>query len=236
MRQRFPGLRIEMHEPMWCEDCYFPIYFHQGLAEGDYDENWAFEFMWNSIEMVRQGRALSLYYYNLACDIPLYLHMNMKADNDQLLAFWWMASTVRHLGIGGGHGSPQSEASPQGGPGAKLPAYDPAKHYAAYKTAMATYNRLLPYFTHGQFLGVGKDETLHLHVLPDRPGGVLMVFNLTQRPQLRTIRVPLAKLNLRGGQSPSVRGADSHVDGKQLVLSLKLEPESPRLVEIAGGE
>ena len=47
------------------------------------------------------GKALSLYEYNLAYDIPLYLHIHCGQDNDRMLAFWWYASTCRHLGIGG---------------------------------------------------------------------------------------------------------------------------------------
>ena len=47
------------------------------------------------------GKALSLYEYNLAYDIPLYLHIHCGQDNQQMLAFWWYASTCRHLGIGG---------------------------------------------------------------------------------------------------------------------------------------
>ena len=49
-------------------------------------------------------RAKSLYYYNLAYNIPLYLHINLKTDNANALAFWWYASTCRHLGIGGKYG------------------------------------------------------------------------------------------------------------------------------------
>ena len=48
------------------------------------------------------GKALCLYYYNLACDIPLYDHITMEDDNDAGLSFWWYASTVRHLGISDG--------------------------------------------------------------------------------------------------------------------------------------
>jgi len=30
-------------------------------------------------------RAVSLYYYNMAYSIPLYLHVNLKADNENAL-------------------------------------------------------------------------------------------------------------------------------------------------------
>ena len=105
MRKKHPGVLVEAHDPVWPWTArYLPSYFLQGFTGNHYQENWGFEFMWNPIEDLKSGRALCLYYYNLGCDIPLYDHITMEADNDQCLSFWWYTSTVRHLGIGGKKG------------------------------------------------------------------------------------------------------------------------------------
>ena len=41
-----------------------------------------------------RGRAVSLYYYNLAYSIPLYLHIDLKTDNENALVFWWYRQHV----------------------------------------------------------------------------------------------------------------------------------------------
>ena len=116
IKRNNPETLIEMHDPIWpWRSCnYVQTYFKQGFDDnGYYHENWGFEFMWNCIDDLITGKALSLYYYNLAVSIPLYLHINMAADNDNCLFFWWAASTVRHLGIGGktGHKSVELEGA-----------------------------------------------------------------------------------------------------------------------------
>jgi len=230
LRQQHPDLRIEMHDGVWPWGCrYLPSYFHQGLQGGDYDENWAYEFMWNSIGDIRSGKAMCLYYYNLAYDLPMYLHFNMHADNDHCLAFWWMASTVRHIGFGGRTHAAHMEPH---GPLAVLTPEQQQKRFDQYKEAMIVYNRLKRYFTHGQFIGIGGDETLQLHTLPDRPGGVLMVFNLSDKPATRTVRVPLDKLNLKPPVLPAVTGAAASLAGNELLLQVELGPESPAIIEI----
>lgn len=98
VRRECPGVLIEVHDPVWPwhTSVYAPTYFQQGFGDnGAYDENWGFEYMWSCLDDLKSGRALSLYYYNLGCNIPLYLHITMAADNDNCLFFWWAASTVR---------------------------------------------------------------------------------------------------------------------------------------------
>ena len=58
--------------------------------------------MWAPMEDLLSGRAITLYYYNLAYGLPLYIHIDLRADNQNALVFW-NASTCRHLGIGGTH-------------------------------------------------------------------------------------------------------------------------------------
>ena len=143
IRQACPGLTIEAHDPVWpwSQSIYVPTYFQHGFGEtGCYDENWGFEYMWDCLNDLKSGRALALYYYNLACNVPIYLHITMAADNDACVFFWWVASTVRHVGIGGKESSKTIE--PAGG----FPARDPQKRFAAYKKQMALYQKLKPYF------------------------------------------------------------------------------------------
>jgi hypothetical protein len=174
IRQACPGLTIETHDPIWpWSTCiYVPTYFQHGFGNtGSYDENWGFEYMWDCLNDLKSGRALALYYYNLGCNVPLYLHITMAADNDACVFFWWTASTVRHLGIGGKESNKTIE------PADGLPPRDSEARFAAYKQQMALYKRLKPYFVRGEFHGIA--ETAHLHTLPGKPGGVLNVFNLT---------------------------------------------------------
>jgi len=230
IRQQFPNVRIEMHDGVWPWGCrYLPSYFRQGLKDGDYDENWAYEFMWNSINDLRSGKALCLYYYNLAYDIPMYLHFNIHADNEQCLVFWWMASTVRHIGFGGRTNAARME------PHGKLTVRTPEQQHRLfdrYKDAMTQYNRLKRYFTHGKFSSIGEDETLHLHTLSDRPGGVLVVFNLGDEYVKRVLRLPLRKLNLISSDMPPIKGATGSLDGADLLLEIELSAESPAVIEI----
>ena len=86
-----------------------------------HDELWGFEYMWDPYTDLLSGKALSLYEYNLAYDIPLYLHINSAHDSPTMLAFWWYASCCRHLGIGGLDEDDQQWPAARGGD-AHLPA------------------------------------------------------------------------------------------------------------------
>ena len=217
-KRECPGLLVEAHDPVWPWAMrYVPTYFRQSLTGRRYDENWGFEFMWNPIEDLRSRRALCLYYYNLAYSIPLYDHLTMEGDNDNCLAFWWYASTVRHLGIGGRKGLNSTQEN--------------EARYAAYQAAMATYRRLKPWFTRGVF--VGLDELVHLHTLPGRAGGVVLAFNLDKGPAQRDVVIPwrLLGVTARQGEGLHVSGPVRSEAGKEgLRLSFELPPESPVLV------
>lgn len=215
MRRRFPHVLVEAHDPVWPWTFrYLPSYFRQGFGGDRYQENWGFEFMWQPIEDLRSGRALCLYYYNLGCDIPLYDHITMESDNDACLSFWWYASTVRHLGIGGKKGlnSPVENET----------------RWQAYRAAVGEYNRLRPFFTRGRFVGLG--ETAHLHVLDGE--AVLNVFNLTDQPEHRELRLDTLRAGLPAPTELRVLGAESVVEGAELVLTLDLPALSPVLVEV----
>ncbi|HPO84593.1 MAG TPA: discoidin domain-containing protein [Candidatus Hydrogenedentes bacterium] len=226
VKKRVPGILVEAHDPVWPWFVrYLPIYFDQTtdptFRPGSYDENWGFEFMWNPIEDLLSGRAICLYYYNLACEIPLYDHITMEKDNDACLAFWWYASTVRHLGIGGRKGL-DGQA-------------DNMTRWAHYKQAMQTYARWREWFVRGRF--VGLDEMLHLHVLSSRKGGILLAFNLSDQPMERSVTLALNQLNM-GEDEVNVVGAMADVEKPSGLLHLQLSvpPMSPLVIEITPKE
>jgi hypothetical protein len=219
IKRRVPGVLVEAHDPVWPWGVrYLPVYFDQTLEPvrrpGSYEENWGFEFMWNPIEDLISGRALCLYYYNLACDIPLYDHITAENDNDACLAFWWYASTVRHLGIGGkkGLGGKQENET----------------RWAAYKQAMARYRRLREWFVCGRLIGI--DELTHLHVLDTRSGGVLVTFNLEEKPIERSIVLDRAAMRL--GEVPAVDGARIEPNADHWIVRMSIPPRSPKVIEI----
>jgi hypothetical protein len=223
IRQACPDLTIETHDPIWpwSTSIYVPTYFQHGFGDdGSYDENWGFEYMWDCLNDLKSGRALALYYYNLGCNVPIYLHITMAADNDACVFLWWTASTVRHLGIGGKESSKTIE--PAGG----LPPRDAEGRFAAYKAQMALYKRLKAYFVRGEFHGIA--ETAHLHTLPDRRGGVLAVFNLTETGQDLEFFVPASLLHT--DEELPVSGAEVSWQSDGVTLRLKLEPMSPAVV------
>ena len=223
VRRRCPGLTAEVHDPVWpwSTSLYVPTYFQQGFGElGSYDENWGFEYMWDCLNDLRSGKALALYYYALGCNVPLYLHITMAADNDRCVFFWWTASTVRHLGIGGKTSHPTIE------PGGGLPAYDRERRFAAYQAQMRIYRRLKPYFSRGRFHGLA--ENAHLHTLSGKPGGVLLLFNLKNEDQTMRASIPLSVLQ---SETPlPVQGAEAAYEKGQLQLRASLPPMSPALV------
>lgn len=208
VRQRHPNLLIEAHDPVWPWGVrYLPIYYLHDAGR-TFDEAWAFELSANSLEHLLSGRALSLFYYRLGYDLPLYLQINMDADNDNCLAFWWYASTVRHLGISGGRGNPE--------------------RFAAYKRALAEYMSMKELYVAGRFYAF--DELTHFHVLPEQGRCVMNAFNLTDTPISRTIDVRLADLELM--EEVGVDGAPFEMTGGKLTLELGIPPFSPLVVRM----
>lgn len=217
MRAEFPHVLVEAHDPVLPWNVrYLPTYYQQGFSNNRFQENWGFEFMWHPIEDLKSGRAMCLYYYNLGCDIPLYDHITMESDNDASLSFWWYASTIRHLGIGGKKGlNSKTENEPR---------------WQQYKKAVAEYNRLRPYYARGKFIGI--EETAHLHLLPSDRSAVLNVYNLGTAPQKREVKIDTEKVGLGKASELQVTGTESKVDGNHLVLTFDLPAESPALAEI----
>ena len=157
---RYPSVLIEMHDAIsgGSLNRYTPVYYHYGLP-GSYDENWGFELMWEPMEDLISGRARALYDYNQACNVPLYLHIDLREDNRDCLVFWWYASTCRHLGIGGEH--------------ADLAVTQ------AHRQAMRRYRQLERFYKRGEFFGM--NEEIHLHALPQENAFVINLFNLSDQ-------------------------------------------------------
>ena len=221
VRDECPGLLTEVHDPIWpwlgCT--YVPTYFRQGSGRrGCYDENWGFEFWVNCINDLRSGRAMSLYYYNLGSNIPIYLHITMAGDNDNCLFFWWAASTVRHLGIGGRSG--HETTSPK-----DRPAYNREQRYDSYRKHMRTYKSLKPYFVRGIFWGIA--ENIHIHTLPEKNGAVVNIFNISDEVKDLEFEIPK---NILGDCDGRVHGAESGWFSDALKIRLELPPMSHGLV------
>jgi hypothetical protein len=141
---------------------YVPLYYGYGKnvfgtspARG-FDTIWALEMMWDPLGNLVQGQSILFYYYNLAYSLPLYLHIDLRSDNENAVAFWWNASTIRYLGIGGTSQNP--------------------KINAAHAAAMKDYLRLKPFFTAGTFYGIC--ECIHVHKHPTDNAAVMNVFNI----------------------------------------------------------
>lgn len=157
VHKAYPKVLIEMHDAIagGSPARVTPVYYKYGLP-GSYDENWGFELMWDPLSDLREARGRSLYYYNLGCNVPIYLHIDLRKDNTNCVVLWWFASTCRHLGIGG--------TSP-----------DP-KVVEAQKEAMKRYRSLDRFFKRGEFYGI--NEEIHLHVMPSENAFTVNIFNL----------------------------------------------------------
>jgi len=207
VKRRYPHVLIEAHD--WIGGEYQPLYYQHGRPFS-FDERWGFEFMWDPYYDLLSGRALSLYEYNLAYEIPLYLHIHEGRDSTTMLAFWWYASTCRHLGIGG-VSDPQTPL------------------YAALKQAVTRYRRLKRFFTQGEFVGI--DPLSHLHVLPGGAAAVALFFNLSNEPHTRTVALDLSRLGLASLTEIEGGVLVRDADGK-LTLTVEIAPLSPALVEL----
>ena len=194
VHEEFPDVLIEQHDPIVGPGTvrYAPTYFLHGKP-GAFDEHWGFEYMIDAMDDIVSRRAYSLYYYNLAYGIPMYLHIDLRKDNARAMMFWWYASTCRHLGIGGKH-------------------LDPAV-WEAHKNAMRTYTALKRFYAQGVFYGL--DETVHVHTLPDLGECVVNVFNVDDAPASKTIRFRPEEIGLpravsrsraRRSRRPATRG------------------------------
>ena len=218
----YPRVLIEMHDPVVGGQNirYAPTYYGHGrTSDGTgltqalgFDSVWAFELMWMPMEDLLSGRAITLYYYNLAYGLPLYIHIDLRTDNEKALVFWWNASTCRHLGIGGTHKNPQVRR--------------------VHREAMATYRKLESFFKAGRFYGLG--ETVHVHVHPTEPAAVINCFNLEDRPIEQEVEFVPQRFGLDAKRSYGITGVMSHPSGQGYVLRFRVPARGHQLAEIQG--
>jgi hypothetical protein len=159
---------------------------------------------------ILSGRARSLYYYNLGCNVPVYLHIDLRKDKPGCVVLWWYASTCRHLGIGGTHA-------------------DPAV-VAAQKSAMQTYHALERFFKRGEFYGI--NEEVHLHVLPEENAFVVNLFNLSEENREIGGSIDLARMGLQAGRLKASSGDVGTIENGIWSIRRAIPPWSAQVVHV----
>jgi hypothetical protein len=209
---RYPRVLIEMHDMLSGGHISrpTPIYYKYGLP-GSYDCNWGFELMWSPLADIREGRARTLYEYNLGCNVPVYLHVDLRKDNPHCLVLWWYASTCRHLGIGGTNPDPRVVAAEQ--------------------AAMRRYHEWEAFFKRGEFVGVS--EEIHAHVLPAAGACVINIFNLSDRERAIAASCRLADLGLPGDASLRASEGWARVEAGTLTVGKVLPAWGADVVQIS---
>jgi hypothetical protein len=220
VHESHPDVLIEMHDPVSGASFsrYVPIYYGHGRCQDSeggckaagFDSVWAFELMLDQLGDLMNGKAITLYYYNLAYSLPLYIHIDLRVDNENALSFWWNASTCRHLGIGGTPTNPAVVKS--------------------VTAAMKTYKRLKPYFTHGEFYGI--DEMTHVHRAADRKSAVINCFNLEGTPVTREVRINPSDLGLEPGRHYRFTGAGLRKSGEGYTGTINIAAQGHTLIEM----
>ncbi|MFA5817811.1 MAG: hypothetical protein WC854_00850 [Bacteroidales bacterium] len=210
---KYPNVLIELHDMLDGGNTkrMTPVYYKYGLPLS-YDENWGFELMWNPMEDLKQGRGLAMYYYNLCCNIPIYLHIDLRSDNENCVVLLWFASTARHLGIGGTHKD--------------------LKTVEAQKAAMKYYRQFDRFFKRGEFYGI--TEEIHLHVLPEENAFMINMFNLSDNPRTITGKFDLKRAGLDPALTFTSSKSWAKVDKGMLEVSLEMPPWSAEVTNVKG--
>ena len=98
---------------------------------------------------------------------------------------------------------------------------------------MRLYRQLKPYFVRGIFTGIA--ENIHLHTLPGQTGGVINLFNLTDREQEFEFTVPRALLGADHSNLP-VTGAHADWLRDAVRFQQTLPALSPAVIRIGIAE
>ncbi len=214
VKEAAPDTLIEAHCWRTSGSAYWPMYVFQG----GHDERWGFEFMWDPFADLKQGRLQRLYYYNLAYEKPLYLHIDLAKDSARQIVFWYVVSTVRHPGIGN-----YSALS--------------AERQAAVREATALYARHREYFTRGVFSG--PDPLTHVHTLPGR-GALVLRFNPQPQPSSGRVALDAGALGCGagGGRVETLMGAPVRADFREgtLQAAYELDAESALIFRVVPAE
>jgi hypothetical protein len=131
-----------------------------------------------------------------------------------MLQFWWYASVVRHLGIGGLRDKT-------------------SKKYNALKKAIILYKKIKSIMVRGIFYGI--DPMIHLHVDEDTGSGIITAYNLTSRKKKLRIKIDYLKYSLKFHNLELFNGTNQKVDtlsqihkpNKSLELEIEIPPLSP---------
>jgi hypothetical protein len=208
---KYPGVLIELHDMLDGGNTrrMTPVYYKYGLPLS-FDENWGFELMWKPMEDLKQGRGLAMYYYNLSCNVPLYLHIDLRSDNENCVVLWWFASTARHLGIGGTNKD--------------------ARTVEAQKSAMKYYHQFERFFKRGEFFGIS--EEIHLHVLPEEKAFMVNMFNLSDSSRRISGRFDLKRAGLDPSLSYKSSKPWAKVVNGELEVDLEMPPWSAEVTDI----
>ena len=212
IHREYPAVLIELHDPVtWALQRYSPIYYKHGLPHS-WNENWAIEMMWHPLADIKSGKARCLYHYNVACNIPLYVHVDLRTDNRHCLVLWWFASTCRHLGIGGTHPDPTV--------------------VLAQKHAMRHCGKLSRFYKRGNFFGYG--EEVHVHVLPEENAFTINLFNLSEETTRISADIGFEELGLDVNCWYTVGAPGNRFDTEKNALQVvrTLEPWSAEVLEI----
>jgi hypothetical protein len=211
---KYPDVLIEMHDTLAGGSCArpTPVYYKYGLPRS-YDCNWGFELMWDPMADLREERALALYYYCLGCNVPLYLHINLKSDNRECVVLWWYASTCRHLGIGGTNEDPEVVRAEQ--------------------AAMRWYHEHERFYKRGEFYGA--NEQVHLHVLPGEKAFVVNLFNLSDEERTISGSASLGDIGLDPTATYKGSEAWGSCANGQFRVELKMPPWSARVAAFRSG-
>lgn len=214
VKKEYPNILIEAHQRGVEHPCYY-----QHALPHCHDENWGFECMWNPLEDLLSHKAFQLFEYNMTYSIPLYLHINENSDNENMLQFWWYASVVRHLGIGG------------------LKDRNSEK-FIALKQAMSLYMRIKSILTHGTFYGI--DPTTHFHLSEKMDKAVLIATNLSSRSETKSIILEETKYGINFQSIKVFDGKNNNIDAdkynftrkmeRTLKITIEIPPLSPRIV------
>jgi hypothetical protein len=167
--------------------------------------------MWDPMADLQSGRSRALYYYNLGCNVPIYLHIDLRKDNENCVVLWYYASTCRHLGIGGTHADP--------------------KVVQSQKEAMQLYKKLVRFYKRGDFYGI--NEEIHIHSLPDENACVINLFNLSNESRIITGQISLADLNIEQSANHTTSSPWVTITNGVLYVSLTMPPWSAEVASVS---
>ncbi|MBD3214662.1 MAG: hypothetical protein GF311_18775 [Candidatus Lokiarchaeota archaeon] len=214
IKKQYPNILIEAHQ----RGVNHPYYYQHDLPHS-FDENWGFECMWNPLEDLLSHKAFQLYEYNMAYNIPLYLHINENSDNENMIQFWWYASVVRHLGIGGLKDKKDEK-------------------FKTLKQAMVLYKNIKTILTRGVFYGI--DPMTHLHISEKKDKAVIITSNLSSKTISKFIKINFSLYNMKISSVIAFDGKNNKLDSKDysfspqkdgtLEISIEIPSLSPRIL------